>query len=75
MNSIYIKKKATVAKQRKVLSEIYDLTQEAPPIVIPPTMDKNLDGIAQEIENLLVSLAEKLDDERSLWDENFDRFR
>ena len=73
MTSTYTKKQSVVDRQCEVLSKIYDLTQEAPPMIMQPTMDKNLDVIAQDIEELLFFLAETLDDKRSLWDEDFNR--
>ena len=73
MKSIYIKKKATVARQREVLSEIYDLTQEAPLMVMQATMDKNLDATAQQLDEMLVDLTTTLEQTRHLWDDNHDR--
>lgn len=73
MKSIYKKKKWVVNRQRAVLADIYDLTQDAPAIVIPATMDKNLDSSAQQLEELLVELATTLEQSMHLWDENFDQ--
>lgn len=71
MKSTYQKKKTVVDRQCEVLSEIYDLTQEAPPMIMQPTMDKNLDRISQKLEELLVDLATTLEESQDLWQEDY----
>ena len=71
--SAYLQKQTYVRRLEKALQEMYQLTQDTPPRLGKPTMDKGLDDLERRLSSLVSQIECELDDSRYLWDEDFNR--
>lgn len=71
--SAYLQKQNYVLRLEEALQAMYQLTQDAPPRLGRPTMDKGLDDLELRLSSLMSQIEYELDDSRYLWDASFNR--